>query len=79
MAPEGRDAWIAMAAAMVAVFGFILPMTLVPAFYAAPLLAGGVVSRGVAGGAALAVFLVALAAVYTRRRNRIERSGPPRQ
>lgn len=69
----GRAALIAMLLAIVAIFGFIMPMVYAPAFYATPIVGGSVISPGVIGGALLMCFLVVLAAIYTRKRNKADR------
>jgi len=69
-----RSAWTAIALAFLAIFGFIMPMVYVPAVYALPIWPGTVISIGVVGGVLLICFLVGLAAVYTRKRNALDKT-----
>lgn len=74
----GRDdapiAWTFTLVTVVPCFAYILALALVPGALARPVVPGSLVSVGLVVGLALAVFLAAMAAIYTYVMNRRERA-----
>lgn len=68
-----RLAWWFTALAVTPCFSYILTMSLAPRAMAVPISSTSLVTCGLALGLALAVFLVTVALIYTRRVNRLER------
>jgi uncharacterized membrane protein (DUF485 family) len=70
--PRAGDAgdWIATAVVVLAYFTYILVVAFAPEALRSPVLAGGGISVGLVSGAAIAAFTIALAGVYTYRRNK---------
>ena len=72
-----RTGWGFAALAVTPCFVYILAMSLVPHALAMPISSTSLVTYGLVYGLALAVFLVLIAVIYTRRVNYLERAGPP--
>jgi uncharacterized membrane protein (DUF485 family) len=62
--------WISTILAVVSFFAYILVIGFAPKIFARPIVGGSLISVGLVSGIALTVFLVALAGIYTRLRNK---------
>jgi uncharacterized membrane protein (DUF485 family) len=60
---------------IVVYFAYMLTIAFAPQLLAAPVASGSPVSIGLAGGVAMAVFMVVFSAWYTHRRNKREPDG----
>jgi uncharacterized membrane protein (DUF485 family) len=76
---QARVGWWFTAVAVTPCFSYILAMSLAPRAMARPISSTSLVTYGLALGLALAVFLVVIALIYTRRVNRLERDEAQRR
>jgi uncharacterized membrane protein (DUF485 family) len=73
-AGEAGD-WLATAVVVLAYFAYMLVVAFAPAVLRSPVTPGSALSVGLVSGAGIALFTIALAGVYTHRRNRRDAAG----
>ncbi len=68
--------WLATAVVVLAYFAYMLLVAFAPAVLRSPVVAGSGISVGLVSGAAIAAFTIALACIYTHRRNKRDAAVP---
>jgi uncharacterized membrane protein (DUF485 family) len=69
--------WLATAVVVLAYFAYILLVAFAPAALRSPVGPGSNISVGLVSGAGIAAFTIALACLYTHRRNRRDAAAAP--
>lgn len=78
LAPRSKGytvvSWLATAVTLAAYFGLMIAVSLAPSLLTQPVTPGNAITSGIAFGAAIIVFLIVVAAVFTRWNNKLDES-----
>ena len=72
---HGKVAWIATAATLATYFGLMIAVSLAPSTLTQPISPGSAMTNGIVLGAAIIVFLIVVAAVFTRWNNKLDENS----
>ena len=69
---HGKVAWIATAVTLATYFGLMIAVSLAPSLLTQAILPGSALTTGIVLGGAIIVFLIVVAAVFTRWNNKLD-------
>lgn len=69
---HARVAWISTSVTLATYIGLMIAVSLAPSLLTQPITSGSAVTNGIVLGAAIIIFLIAVAAIFTRWNNKLD-------